>query len=233
MLTTQRVATLAVALCTTRAVGAFLSTKAARCRYSTTTKALGSSGGEGGPHTLTEPLAPIDSLARPSALERLRLRLGYGKSLRERVVHKYFHGVDTRNISQIQECFNAEGATITDIRNRPDGSTQNPSNTVTPAFLADRCQQFLTAHPECDVKFYYSPTCGRGKGNNWVYAHWYEEGTWSGESEGLKPDGSPLAVQGQTRFWVGDDLKIKEIVITRTFSKWEEALIAAASADGE
>merc|ERR1719375_3122077 len=99
MVTAQRVATLAIALCTTRAVGAFfLSTKAARCispalllassRYSTTTTALGSvsSRDDNGPHTLTEPLAPIDSLARPSALQRLRLRLGYGKSLRERVV---------------------------------------------------------------------------------------------------------------------------------------------------
>ena len=138
------VATLAIALCTTRAVRAFASTTTARI-----------GGGEGGPHTLTAPLGPVDSLNRPGVLDRLRLRLGFGKSLRERVVHKYFHGVDTMNISQIQECFNAEGATITDIRNRPDGSTQNPSNTVKPDFLADRCKQFLTAHPNCDVKFYY------------------------------------------------------------------------------
>ena len=158
MATAQRVATLAIALCSARAVGALLSTKTARslspALFSTSATALGS-GGEGGPHTYTEPLAPVDSLEKPSAIQRLRLRLGFGKSLRERVVHKYFHGVDTRNISQIRECFNAEGATITDIRNRPDGSTQNPSNTVTPAFLAERCEQFLNAHPECDVKFYY------------------------------------------------------------------------------
>ena len=70
-----------------------------------------------------------------------------------------------------------------------------------------------------------SPTCGRGRNNNWVHAHWYEEGSWSGPSEGIAPDGSPLTVQGQTRFWVDDDLKIKEIVITRTFSRWEEMLL--------
>lgn len=71
----------------------------------------------------------------------------------------------------------------------------------------------------------HSPTCGRGRNNNWVYAHWYEEGSWSGPSQGIKPDGSPLTVQGQTRFLVGNDLKIKEIVITRTFSNWEETLL--------
>lgn len=70
-----------------------------------------------------------------------------------------------------------------------------------------------------------SPTCGRGRNNNWVYAHWYEEGSWSGSSKGIEPDGSKLDVQGQTRFWVDDDLKIKEIVITRTFSRWEESLL--------
>ncbi len=72
-----------------------------------------------------------------------------------------------------------------------------------------------------------SPTCGRGRNNNWVHAHWYEEGTWSGNSQGIEADMSPLHVQGQTRFWVDDDLKIREIVITRTFSRWEESLIKA------
>jgi len=27
------------------------------------------------------------------------------------------------------------------------------------------------------------PTCGRGRNNNWVYAHWYEEGSFSGKSQ--------------------------------------------------
>lgn len=72
---------------------------------------------------------------------------------------------------------------------------------------------------------YNRPTCGRGRNNNWVYAHWYEEGSFSGKSQGIEPDGSPLTVQGQTRFHVNNDLKIDEIVITRTFSKWEEQLL--------
>ena len=70
----------------------------------------------------------------------------------------------------------------------------------------------------------FRPTCGRGRNNNWVYAHWYETGTFSGKSKGIEPDGSPLTVQGQTRFLVDDTLKIKEIVITRTFSRWEEQM---------
>ena len=72
---------------------------------------------------------------------------------------------------------------------------------------------------------YNRPTCGRGRNNNWVYAHWYEEGSFSGNSQGIEPDNSPLTVQGQTRFHVDNDLKIDEIVITRTFSKWEEQLL--------
>ena len=58
-----------------------------------------------------------------------------------------------------------------------------------------------------------------------MYAHWYEEGSFSGKSQGIEPDNSPLTVQGQTRFHVTNDLKISEIVITRTFSKWEEQLL--------
>jgi hypothetical protein len=57
-----------------------------------------------------------------------------------------------------------------------------------------------------------------------VFANWHEEGTWSGKSEGLKRDGSSLNVEGQARFLVNDDLKITEMVVTRTFSEWEKQL---------
>mmetsp|Transcript_28020 Transcript_28020/g.50703 ORF Transcript_28020/g.50703 Transcript_28020/m.50703 type:complete len:94 (+) Transcript_28020:588-869(+) len=80
-------------------------------------------------------------------------------------------------------------------------------------------------HSQKSSLIFVSPTCGRGSRNNWVYAHWYETGTLSANSKGVESDGSPLNVQGQTRFLVGDDLKIKEIVITRTFSRWEEMLL--------
>jgi len=69
-----------------------------------------------------------------------------------------------------------------------------------------------------------SPTCGRGLQSKWVFAHWYETGTWSGKSCGIEPDGSPLTVEGQTRFYVSDDLKITHFVVTRTYSEWENKL---------
>jgi hypothetical protein len=69
----------------------------------------------------------------------------------------------------------------------------------------------------------FRPTCGRGR-SKWVYAHWYEEGTWSGKSRGIEPNGTTLDVEGQTRFLVDDDLKITEMVVTRTFSLWEKKL---------
>ena len=74
-----------------------------------------------------------------------------------------------------------------------------------------------------------SPTCGRGN-TRWVFAHWYEEGTWKGISRDIEPDGSPLAVEGQTRFLVNDDLKITEMVVCRTFSDWENQLQARTAA---
>mmetsp|Transcript_25788 Transcript_25788/g.46723 ORF Transcript_25788/g.46723 Transcript_25788/m.46723 type:complete len:263 (-) Transcript_25788:325-1113(-) len=187
------------------------------------------------PHLQTRPLPPpssstpttTTSSSPPAIFQKIRLRLGFAKHLRERVVHKYFHGVDTKNISQIIECFHSEGAVIRDIcslSNR-DASYEDVGKLVTPDFLGERCREFLAAHPDAKVMFHHGPTCGRGRNNKWVYAHWYETGSWSGTSQGIDPDGSPLTVQGQTRFLVDDDLKIKEIVITRTFSRWEEMLL--------
>lgn len=72
------------------------------------------------------------------------------------------------------------------------------------------------------VEFHYPPTCGRN--NNWVFAHWYETGTWSGDSRGIKASGNPMEVEGQTRFYVNDELHITEFVVTRTFTEWEETL---------
>ena len=82
--------------------------------------------------------------------------------------------------------------------------------------------EFVAAHPDCVVHFHYPPTVLGGRGNRWVFAHWYETGTWSGDSLGIEPQGAPLSVEGQTRFLVNDDLKIEKIVVTRTFSDWEK-----------
>jgi hypothetical protein len=61
-----------------------------------------------------------------------------------------------------------------------------------------------------------------------VVAHWWEVGTWSGESCGLAPPvaNSPnrMACEGQTRFLVQGG-KIQEFVVTRTVTEWEKAFL--------
>lgn len=180
------------------------------------------------PQLQTRPIPPTNNIAGlPLLISKFLLKLGRGKHLREEVVHKYFHGVDTKNIPQIIDCFHPDGAIIRDVcaLTNKDVSYDEVGKLVSPQFLGERCNEFLQAHPNAVVKFHHGPTCGRGSDNNWVYAHWYEEGSFSGTSQGIEPDGTPLTVQGQTRFLVGDDLKIREIVITRTFSSWEEQLL--------
>ena len=112
------------------------------------------------PHLQTQPLPPKASLTSPNLLQKLRLRLGFGKALRERVVHKYFHGVDTKNISQITECFPPTpggSAIIRDIcslTNR-DVMYEDVGKMVTAGFLGERCREFLDAHPDAKVLFHY------------------------------------------------------------------------------
>eukprot|EP00957_Ditylum_brightwellii_P098803 7526919-Ditylum_brightwellii.AAC.1 len=121
----------------------------------------------------------------------------------------------------IQSCF-AETATIRDVCGINDSI-----RSVNTQDLADRCMDFLTAHPDCKVDFHYPPMAGRTTDENgkaWVLAHWYETGTWSGESCGIVPPQPPrpMAVEGQTRFSVDPGtLKINELVVTRTFTEWE------------
>lgn len=117
---------------------------------------------------------------------------------------------------QIASCFPETGASIRDVC----GLSQKEKS-ATRDQLADRCMEFVAAHPDCVVHFHYPPTA-LGIRSRWVFAHWYETGTWSGESLGIAPQGTPLSVEGQTRFLVNDDLKIEKIVVTRTFSDWEK-----------
>ncbi|GFH54945.1 hypothetical protein CTEN210_11421 [Chaetoceros tenuissimus] len=135
---------------------------------------------------------------------------------RENVVRSYFDGVNKKDRDQIANCF-ADDAIIQDIC-----SINASERKVNPNDLADRCMEFLEAHPDCVVDFHYGPECGRE--SNWVVAHWYETGHWTGDSRGIKATGNPMAVEGQTRFLVNDDLKIEKFVVTRTFTEWEETL---------
>ncbi|KAG7350777.1 hypothetical protein IV203_010137 [Nitzschia inconspicua] len=160
----------------------------------------------------------------PNILRRAILKVGGGKRWREDVVNRYFDGVQQQNRDQIISCFDPRGTKIRDVC-----GVSNSERMATPVELGERCMEFLAAHPDTMVKFHYKPTCGRGS-SKWVLAHWYEEGTFKGESRGIQPDSSKLEVEGQTRFLVNDDLKITEMVVTRTFSEWENQLQRITSA---
>ncbi|KAL3785954.1 LOW QUALITY PROTEIN: hypothetical protein ACHAWO_001460 [Cyclotella atomus] len=116
--------------------------------------------------------------------------------------------VNAKDRNQIANCF-ADRAIIRDVC-----GINSLERSVNPQDLADRCMEFLQAHPDCVVRFHYGPECGRD--SNWVVANWYETGHWTGESRGIKASGNPMAVEGQTRFLlVSDDLKIEKFVVTR------------------
>lgn len=66
----------------------------------------------------------------------------------EAVVRRYFDGVTNKDAEQIRSCF-ADEASITDVVNA------NTKNTVKSKLLVERCMDFVTAHPDCVVKFHY------------------------------------------------------------------------------
>jgi hypothetical protein len=144
----------------------------------------------------------------------------------EDTVRRYFQGVNNKNPHMIASCFQKQ-ACIRDVCALLHNKNSEPR--MVPAdMLVQRCMDFVTAHPDCKVDFYYGPECGRS--SEWVVAHWYETGTWTGISCGVTPptgqQPTSMAVEGQTRFLVDPvTLKIKELVVTRTFTDWERALM--------
>lgn len=150
----------------------------------------------------------------------------------EEVVRKYFDGVNRKDPEQLRSCF-GETATIRDVC-----GLDATERTVQADVLVERCMEFVTAHPDCLVKFHYGPCEQRERDNMedgvWVVAHWYENGHWSEDSCGIQaPDPPlPMAVEGQTRFRVSPDPsdnnkpKIQQFVVTRTFTEWENAMVA-------
>lgn len=155
----------------------------------------------------------------------LRTHTYWGKKMREQVVRNYFDGVTEKNSEKIESCF-AEESRIRDVCNLSGNSKL--IRLVNPLDLTERCMEFLRAHPDAEVDYYYPPTCAKGE-SRWVFAHWFETGTWKGESCGIEAEGTPLDVEGQTRFYVNDDCKIEELVVTRTFSNWEKELFSRRS----
>mmetsp|Transcript_27567 Transcript_27567/g.63204 ORF Transcript_27567/g.63204 Transcript_27567/m.63204 type:complete len:194 (-) Transcript_27567:422-1003(-) len=140
----------------------------------------------------------------------------------ESVVRKYFEGVTAKDPKMIRSCFPATDEIHTSIRDvcGIDDSTRE----VRGKDLVERCTEFLGAHPDTVVNFHYGPICDRT--GTWVVAHWYEVGTWTGSSCGISPSGESMAVEGQTRFKVCPRrMVITDMVVTRTFAKWEVAML--------
>jgi len=159
----------------------------------------------------------------------------------EETVRRYFAGVNAKDPVMIRSCF-GDTAIIRDVCGINDSQC-----TAKAQALVDRCMEFLAAHPDTSVAFHYvsdrarngdkpgklvsrhklvqGPECGRA--SDWVVAHWYETGTWSGTSCGIPPAFQPMSVEGQTRFLVNrNDWTIQEFVVTRTFTEWEKQVVA-------
>jgi len=66
---------------------------------------------------------------------------------REAIVRKYFDGVNKKDRDQIKSCF-ADEAEITDVCALNASKRLVDSNV-----LADRCMDFLKAHPDCKVGY--------------------------------------------------------------------------------
>jgi hypothetical protein len=92
------------------------------------------------------------TLAAPkqTIFQKILLKAGRGKRLREQVVESYFDGVDKQNLEQIVNCFDPAGTKIRDVC-----GVSNVERMATPEQLGERCMEFLAAHPDCRVMFHY------------------------------------------------------------------------------
>mmetsp|Transcript_47417 Transcript_47417/g.143540 ORF Transcript_47417/g.143540 Transcript_47417/m.143540 type:complete len:422 (-) Transcript_47417:166-1431(-) len=137
---------------------------------------------------------------------------------KEAVVRSYFDGVNKKDPNMMSSCF-ADKVELRDMCGPSKGKPRYASSKD----MADRCMEFLAAHPDCKVEFEHPPMCDReGK---WVWCHWVESGTWSGQSLGVTPNNTLLDVGGHTRFLLetqedGSQKIIKQVVY-RTLSEWE------------
>lgn len=138
---------------------------------------------------------------------------------KETIVRRYFDGVNKKDQEMMASCF-AEKVELRDMCGPSKGEPRYASSRD----MADRCMEFLAAHPDCKVEFQHPPICDRD--GKWVWCHWVESGHWTGESLGIAPQNTVLDVGGQTRFLLeqqqdNGSLKIVKQVVYRTFSEWE------------
>ena len=137
-------------------------------------------------------------------------------------------------IGMIRSCFDTT-ATIRDVCNTIGSSEER---VVDADKLVERCMDFVTAHPDCRVQFHYGPaavipTTTSNTNNDsdtdtdtncWVVAHWWETGTWCGESCNIPVPDPPrnMKCEGQTRFQINTSTNtIDKLIVTRTFTEWE------------
>jgi beta-phosphoglucomutase-like phosphatase (HAD superfamily) len=140
---------------------------------------------------------------------------------KEAVVRRYFDGVNKKDPEMMASCF----AATVELRDMCGPSKGEPRMACSKD-MANRCMEFLAAHPDCKVEYEHPPVCDReGK---WVWCHWVESGHWTGESRGVTPQNTVLEVGGQTRFLLMEQedgsQKIVKQVVYRTFSEWELSL---------
>eukprot|EP00980_Cylindrotheca_fusiformis_P001225 scaffold331_cov117-Cylindrotheca_fusiformis.AAC.3 len=141
---------------------------------------------------------------------------------KEEVVRRYFDGVNKKDPAMMASCF----ADTVELRDMCGPSKGEPRMACSKD-MADRCMEFLAAHPDCRVEFEQPPICDRE--GQWVWCHWVESGHWTGESRDVEPKNTELSVGGQTRFFLEKTTpesppKILKQVIYRTFSEWELSL---------
>jgi hypothetical protein len=140
---------------------------------------------------------------------------------KEAVVRRYFEGVNKKDPKIMSSCF-AEKVELRDMCGPSNGEPRMALSKD----MADRCMEFLAAHPDCRVEFESPPICDRD--GKWVWCHWVESGHWTGESRGVLPQNTVLDVGGHTRFLLekhqDGSQKIVKQVVYRTFSEWEVSL---------
>ena len=96
-------------------------------------------------------IKPTTSLSLSTTMQKGLMRLGFGKNrTREQLVLRYFDGVNKKDREQISSCFPKEGARIRDVC-----GVSSMEKYVSQDVLADRCMDFLAAHPDTKVDFHF------------------------------------------------------------------------------
>lgn len=177
------------------------------------------------PHSNSDCVLSLSSSSQTEEARQQSVPLKVTMERMEQTVKRYFQGVQEKDPIMIRSCFE-ETAIIRDVC----AVTNSQQRTVSADDLVQRCIDFVTAHPDCNIQFYYGPISDRD--GVYVFAHWYETGTWSNKSCNISPplpnnnnNYNAMSVEGQTRFLVNPTtFKIEQLIVTRTFTEWEKQL---------